>query len=250
MYKIYGILLGEKESDGRKLLPNVAGVEPKIQIGYYMWCIKGDETTILIDTGLNDEHIKERNIYNVRYAQDQLKKIDVDPANIKTVIITHLHTDHFSSYQLYPDATFYIQKKEIEFFAGPAARFPQIKRIAGDMAEVMRLAYEKRVRYIDGDEQLFPGIRVALVGGHTPGSQVVVVTTHRGEVVICGDAIDLSRNLEEEVAALSVLDTVESLLSMDKIRALASSPELIIPGHDALTMKRFPILTEGIIEIG
>jgi glyoxylase-like metal-dependent hydrolase (beta-lactamase superfamily II) len=117
-----------------------------------------------------------------------------------------------------------------------------------DMAEVMKLAYDKRIRYLDGDEQIAPGIRVVLVGGHSPGSQVVVVTTRKGEAVICSDALDLYRNLEEGVVAPGA-DLLQGLLAWDRIKALASSPELIIPSHDPLVLKKFPNPFEGIAEI-
>ena len=108
MYKIYGIVLGEKFSEGAKLLPNVPGVEPSIRLNYYMWCLKGDDRTLLVDTGLTDEDVKKGNLFNVTDAVTQLRKINVDPKGIKSVIVTHLHYDHFSAHHLYPNAIFFI----------------------------------------------------------------------------------------------------------------------------------------------
>ena len=117
------------------------------------------------------------------------------------------------------------------------------------MQEVAKLTNANRIRYLDGDEQIAPGIRVVLGGRHTPGSQVVVVTTSRGEAVICADAVDLYRNAEEGVIGTYV-DLLPALLAIDRISTLASSPELIIPGHDPLVMKNFPNPIEGVVEIG
>ncbi|MBI2857764.1 MAG: N-acyl homoserine lactonase family protein [Chloroflexi bacterium] len=234
-YKVYGMLLGEREDT---------------KTSYYMWCARSGETNILIDTGLSDPEVRRRNLVNVASPAEQLKKIDVDPATVGTIIITHLHSDHFSACHLYPKATFHIQKRDIEFFVGPAVRFKQVTKAAVDMTDVVRFAFAGRIRYLDGDEEVRPGIRVALVGGHTPGSQVVVIDTKRGKVVVCGDAIHTYRNLEEGVPGPEPMNLVESLLSVEKIRAQTSCPELIVPGHDALIMKRFPSPKEGIIEIG
>lgn len=249
MYKIYGILQGEREVDLSVGLPGVVAPGTKGKIGYYMWCIKGEKTALMVDTGMDDKDAGHRNIGGVAYLRDKLAKIGVDPATIETVIITHLHDDHFSAYELYPKATFYIQKKDIEFHTGVATRFRQAVQFAADIPQVVRLAYARRVRYLDGDVQIAPGVRVVLVGGHTPGLQVVVVTTSRGDAVICADAVGKYRNLEEGVVG-HALNLVDSFLAWDKIRAAASSPELIIPGHDPLVMKKFPNPVDGVVEIG
>ena len=249
MYKIYGIKQGEREVDYSGSLPGVVAPGTMGHIAYYMWCIKGEGKTVLVDTGMDDEEAGKRNFIGLKYLEDKLKKLDVDPANIDTVIVSHLHADHFSAYELYPNATFLVQKRDIEHLTGPGVKFHQIIEFAANMQEVVRLAYAKRIRYLDGDEQIAPGIQAVLVGGHSPGIQVVVVTTSRGKAVICSDAVELYQNLEKDVAG-HVVDLLQMLLSYDRIRALASSPELIIPGHDPLVMKNFPNPIENVVEIG
>ncbi len=249
MYKIYAVAVGEMDVDSHRIIPWPAPPGPPIHISFYMWCLKGEKNTILVDAGTGGEYAEKRKFHGTDYLKAQLKKLDVDVAQIDTVIMTHLHMDHFSGYKLYPKANFWIQRKEIEFLTGPAIRFRQIMELVPDMAEVIKLAYAKRIRYLDGDEQIVPGIRVVLVGGHTPGSQVVVVTTKEGEAVICSDAVDLYRNLEEGVVAPGV-DLLQGLMAWDKIKALASSPKLIIPSHDPLVLKKFPNPVEGVAEIG
>jgi len=84
-----------------------------------MWCIKGSDSPILVDTGMTDEVIKKKPMLKIASPKALLNKIGVNPRDIKIVIISHLHDDHASEYALYPNATFYIQKKEIEFWTGP-----------------------------------------------------------------------------------------------------------------------------------
>ncbi len=120
---------------------------------------------------------------------------------------------------------------------------------ASDIAEVVRLHYAGRVRILDGDEEIAPGIRVYLVGGHTPGSQVVAVDTSKGTVVLCGDTVDLYRNIEENICGGIVLDVPQTYAAYEKIRRLASSPDLIIPGHEPLIMARFQSVAESIVKV-
>lgn len=249
MYKIYGITQGGKEVDLSTSLPGVAAPGTKGRIFFYMWCIKGEKAALVVDTGMDDEDAKKRNLSGEKYLEDKLKKIGIDPGSVEIVIVTHLHADHFSAYKLYPKAKFYIQRKDIEFFTGPGVRFRQVTEPAANIQQVVSLAYAKRIHYLDGDEQIAPGVRVVLVGGHTPGSQVVVVTTSKGEAVICSDAVGKYRNLEEEVTGHS-MNLMESLLAWDKIKAVASSPELIIPGHDPQVMERFHNPIDGVFEVG
>ncbi len=249
VYKVYGITQGEKEVDLSVSLPEVVPPGTKGRISYYMWCIKGEKTALLVDTGMDDEDAKKRNLKGEEYLRDRLKKIGVNPADVEIVIVSHLHADHFSAYGLYPKARFYIQRKDMEFFTGPAVMSRQVTQFAANIPSAVSLAYGKRVQYLDGDEQIAPGIRVLLLGGHTPGSQAVVVTTSRGEVVLCFDIMDFYRNLEEGVFGHS-LNLMQSLSAWEKVKAVASSPELIIPGHDPLVMQRFPNPMDGVVEIG
>ena len=57
--------------------------------------------------------------------------------------------------------------------------------------------YAGRVRFHDGDAELFPGISVHLIGGHTMGLQVVRVATRRGWVVLASDASHFYANMEQ-----------------------------------------------------
>jgi glyoxylase-like metal-dependent hydrolase (beta-lactamase superfamily II) len=249
MYKIYAIEQGEREVEGHRPLPWPAKAPAMIRIAYYVWCIKSDKATIIVDTGLNDEEAHERKLNGVEYLKSRFGKLGIDLASVNTVIASHLHFDHFSAVELYPKATFYIQRKEMEFWAGPAAVYPQLAAVAPDMAEIMKLAYGGRVRFLDGDQQFAPGIRLVLMSGHTPGSQAVVVDTNMGQAVIAGDVIDLYRNLEEKIVGAPV-DLLQALITLEKVSGLASSPELLLPGHEPLIMKNFPNPFEGIAEIG
>lgn len=252
MYKVYGIFQGSREIDYTELLPNVYDRSTKGLIYYPLWCIKGNDTCILVDTGLNDEDARMLLAHEYfggeRYIKETLNKLGADADSIGTVIVSHLHIDHFSASHLYPNATFYIQRKDIEFFSGPASQFRQIYVPSPDMPTVMKYAYSKRIRYLNGDEQIAPGIRVVLIGGHTPGNQVIVVSTRKGDIVLCCDAMQLYANIKEESVGIAT-NLPEALFGLEKIKQLTSSPDNLIPGHDPLLLKKFSGPIENVIEI-
>ena len=116
------------------------------------------------------------------------------------------------------------------------------------MPTVMKYAYSKRIRYLNGDEQIAPGIRVVLIGGHTPGNQVIVVSTRKGDIVFCCDAMQLYANIKEESVGIAT-NLPEALFGLEKIKQLTSSPDNLIPGHDPLLLKKFSGPIENVIEI-
>ena len=58
-----------------------------------------------------------------------------------------------------------------------------------DIVALVRLNFERRVRFVDGDEEMAPGVTLHRVGGHAPGLQVVRVQTGGGPVVLASDAV-------------------------------------------------------------
>ncbi len=248
MYSIYAISQGERDVEAYRVIPWPAKTDVMFRIGYYMWCLKGEKDVILVDTGMNDEDAGTRKLNGTDYLKSRLAKLGVDAATVETVIITHLHFDHISAYKLYTKATFYIQKKEFDFFTGPAMQFRQVADLAPDMAALKGLVKAKRMKLINGDKQVARGVKAVLVGGHTLGSQVVVVDTVKGKAVICGDAVDTYRNLDERIVAVGA-EHLPGLLALDRIKALASAPELIVPGHEPLVLKKFPAVVENVAQI-
>jgi glyoxylase-like metal-dependent hydrolase (beta-lactamase superfamily II) len=116
------------------------------------------------------------------------------------------------------------------------------------MPTVMKYAYSKRIQYLDGDEQIAPGIRVVLIGGHTPGNQVIVVSTQKGDIVLCCDAMQLYANMKEESVGIAT-NLPEALFGFGKLKKMTSSPDNLIPGHDPLLLKKFHGPVENVIEI-
>ena len=105
---------------------------------------------------------------------------------------------------------------------------------------MVRRVYAGRVRFHDGDAELAPGVSVHLIGGHTMGLQVVRVATRRGWVVVASDASHFYANMEEIRPFPIVYNLTDMVEGYDRLRALADSPEHIIPGHDPLVLERYP----------
>lgn len=52
-----------------------------------------------------------------------------------------------------------LKNQRIEFFTGPTTKFSFVNAVTANMSDIMNLAYAKRIRYLDGDTEMIPGVR-------------------------------------------------------------------------------------------
>ena len=148
--------------------------------------IKGQGQTAMVDVGYNHK----------AYGQvlaDELRRPELaaaarrcsasaalTPADVSTVFITHAHFDHMGNIEDFPNATFYIQERELSkwVWAMSLERRFRWLMLGIDPADIMRtvdLARQGRLVAVDGDrENVLPGIDLhAAFDTHTWGSMYV-----------------------------------------------------------------------------
>src|SRR5437762_14311315 len=103
---------------------------------------------------------------------------------------------------------------------------------------MVRRVYAGRVQFHDGDAELFAGISLHLIGGHTMGLQVVRVSPRRGWVVLASDASHFYANMEQPRPFPIVWSLADMGAGSDRLRSLAASPGHIIPGPDPPALER------------
>ena len=107
-----------------------------------------------------------------------------------------------------------------------------------------------RLALVDGDAQtIMPGVTVYTGGKHTFQSQYVGVRTAQGTVIIASDNMYLYENLDRQVPIAQTLDAVSNLAAQRRMAALATSPRLVIPGHDPAVFTRFETVGPGVVRI-
>jgi glyoxylase-like metal-dependent hydrolase (beta-lactamase superfamily II) len=240
-YEVYAMKYAERQADLSTFMLTAEPGRETITIDYFVWLLQGGSEPIVVDTGFTPQIAQARQRKYIASPADQLRKLGVDAADVKKVLISHLHWDHFGGFGYFPNATFYLQTKEYQYWTGPVMRFKAARRSveADDMAELVRLNMQGRVRFVDGVEEVAPGISLHYVGGHTAGIQVVRVNTKKGHVVMASDASHLFRNVEENTPASLITNLPEMFSAFDAIRDLSSGPDLWFPGHDPAVLQRF-----------
>ena len=147
-----------------------------------------------------------------------MEAIGAAPAEVKKVILTHLHFDHAEGLAAWPQRTVYVHRLESE---APYAQF-----VAGQLETV-------NVETLDGEEGEFePGLRWMRTPGHSDGLITVLVDTEEGLTAIASDCVgplpeyfdqmDLPQDFGPE--------RDELLEQWRRIREL--EPAVVIPGHN------------------
>ncbi len=168
-------------------------------------------------------------------------------------MLSHLHYDHTGHVAGFPHAQIHVQRREHEFWNGPFANRGLFSHLhtAADIVTIDALIDAGRVVLDDGDVVLDETLSLHLVGGHTPGMQVVKVGTDDGPVVLAADASHFYENFEEDKPYAILTDLLEMYAAFDRLHELAGADGVIVPGHDPLVRQRHEVLagTGGLVTV-
>jgi glyoxylase-like metal-dependent hydrolase (beta-lactamase superfamily II) len=232
-----------------------------IDVAFYIWAIrnnKNDEVT-LVDTGC-DAPVGQRFLAGspsaVLVPPPQLvARLGIKPEQVTKVVVTHMHVDHAAGMmdfpQVYPNAQFYVQKTEYDFWVNsPLAMRPPYKMFGYVPAykAMAELAKTSRLTLVDGDQTIGRDMHVLFAPGHTPGLHAVLLPTAKGQTIVGSDAAHLFRGYKEDMPTGILSDIQPWLLSFDKLRSRAPL-ENIFPGHDMLMATNYPKVAEDITQL-
>ena len=160
--------------------------------------IRGEGKTILVDAGCGHKMgAKLESIYDVDHSEftllNGLAAHGVAPQDVTHFIYTHLHFDHAGGstvldekgdvVPLFSEAQHYVQKEHLAW-----ARNPTDKDRASFMPQNWEPVAERELlETLDGDGELFPGIEVRTVNGHTRAMQMVIVRDDESGLVYPAD---------------------------------------------------------------
>ena len=233
----------------------VAGADRsrRMDIAMMVWLIQGNGRQILFDAGFyRDALVKQWKPVDFVKPSEAVARVGLKPEDITDLIISHAHWDHADGVDLFPKARTWIQKEELEYYAGSAWQSPRTHGgiEAEDILALVKLNTEGRVTLVNGDAQeIMPGITCYIGGKHTYQSQFVTVNTAAGTVVLASDNMYLYENLEKRAPIAQTLDAESNLRTQDRMKQLASDPRLIVPGHDPAVMTKFKSLSAGVAKI-
>jgi glyoxylase-like metal-dependent hydrolase (beta-lactamase superfamily II) len=147
--------------------------------------IEASGKRILVETGTG-VHMsdKDRDIKGVEGGDpvEALRAVGEDPETIDFVVVSHLHYDHAGGMvgadgkPAFPRARYVVQRDEADAAHSDELRLQSIMEVG--QLDVVRAA--GLLAEVNGEVELVNGVSVVPTGGHTRGSQAVVIGTSDG----------------------------------------------------------------------
>lgn len=147
--------------------------------------IEASGKRILVETGTG-VHMsdKDRDIKGVEGGDpvEALRAVGEDPETIDFVVVSHLHYDHAGGMvgadgkPAFPRARYVVQRDEADAAHSDELRLQGIMEVG--QLDVVRAA--GLLAEVNGEVELVNGVSVVPTGGHTRGSQAVVIGTSDG----------------------------------------------------------------------
>lgn len=161
----------------------------------FSYLILGDTIPpIVVDTGVKEDQLDITERLGVMTTQRpdqklsyQLAKFGLDFNDIKIILHTHLHIDHAGNDFKFANAKIIFPRREMMFSVADIMDAQYPPEYITYLVEQIHVP--GKVRLIDDDLTLFPGIDLEITDAHTWGSMNIKVNTKQGLAIICGDVI-------------------------------------------------------------
>ena len=205
------------------------GSMPEYQIPVVCYLVQtSDGRNILIDSGLPEVIPEEESEFeNGQDVIEQLASIGLNPGDIDTVISSHYDGDHAGRHAAFTRAQYVVQRVH----HSDAASNPRYASIRPQWDQPM-----ERIRLVDGDTELLPGLALIETSGHVPGHQSVLVRLPKtGAILLTVDAVPFSEGFTRDEQGDGSNPDAEAIhASTIKLLDLVEREHigLVIFGHD------------------
>lgn len=211
--------------------------------------VRAGGKTILVDTGLGEkltERMKETWGLERPHGglSDALARHGVQAGDVDLVINTHLHGDHCagntrftsdftSAIPTFPNAEYVVQRREYDDAMHPNER----TRSTYYPVNYEPLVQSGRMRLLDGDTEILPGVHGVVTPGHTPGHMSIRFESQGQHALFVSDLASYSVHFER-LAWMTAYD-VEPLVTLETKRGWQAwalqTGALLIFQHDPKT---------------
>lgn len=214
-YNLYAIETGRFALDGGAMFgvvpknfwnkSNPSDSKNRITLALRSLLLESNNQLILIDTGIGNKFDKKFcDIYNIDFSEfsleKSLNKYAFSTADITDVIISHLHFDHAGGMTFFkndileltfPNATHHVQDEHWDWAMNPSDK-DKASFIQNDF---LPLEKKERLNKLPGPVELFPGIELLVMYGHTQGMQIVKISDLLNTVLYCADLIPTASHI-------------------------------------------------------
>jgi glyoxylase-like metal-dependent hydrolase (beta-lactamase superfamily II) len=214
----------------------------QLHMEYNFWVIRDGERVMLLDTGYDIPARDWLGEIPVMLTPDGLALLEIDPLDVSMVITSHFHYDHIGYLGLFENAEVVSGAAEYEYWFGKwrANQLEGEFTVAEHLEAVKKAEQEGRLRLIDAQTDVYPGITVYPVGGHCPGELLALVRSASGPLVLAADAAHFYEQIDNEWPFFAFTDLDEMRWALSFINRLAADEgAAVVPGHDGRVRQRF-----------
>jgi N-acyl homoserine lactone hydrolase len=194
--RLYAFHAGGDLADLAVYDPFDPNIGTKVYEPWFFYVLTHPAGNVIFDTGVHPALVDDprsrlgswADLFEMRMesghdSPSQLASIGLEPADISTVVLSHMHFDHVSALELFRHAEIIVQRTELAFAYRPAV-YQAGTYLATDFNG------EFNWRAIDGFLDLFDdGVaQIIPTPGHTPGHQSMLVKLDRGSLLLIADA--------------------------------------------------------------
>jgi len=178
----------------------------------------------------------------------QLRARGIEPAEIKTILMTHLHGDHASGISEFPGAMFLISQQEWDEASTVSRPWMHgyVRRHFDHAFDFRTVDFggsgiDSFATFGRGVDVFGDGsVRLVFTPGHTLGHMSVILRLKEREALVAGDAIYTRRTLDTGHKPYLMEDEhlFERSVREIQIYARETPDALIIPGHDMAAWRK------------
>ncbi len=205
-----------------------------------------DDRKILVDTGIGNKFSQEDLQSFQVFGDDSLEKsiasAGIRPEEITDVLFTHLHFDHAGGAVRYndkkeleivfPNATHWVSKSQFDNHQNPNIR----EADAYFDNDIIPLVKANKLKFVEDNQEIMPGIKVRLFNGHTPGLAIPFIEYNDKTFVFAGDFIPTAANINLKWIASYDIEPLKALKEKGEFlkEAVEKDYKLILQ-HDIYT---------------
>jgi glyoxylase-like metal-dependent hydrolase (beta-lactamase superfamily II) len=177
-----------------------------------MYLVKDGNSYLAIDAGIKKPSVR-----------GELKKLEIDPDDVTTLLLTHTDSDHAGAISLFKNATLYMYGDEVQMINGETGRF----LFFGNRIDASEYKLLNKEILTIGDIR----IRPIPTPGHTAGATCYLVND---KYLFTGDALRLYNGYIEPFPRFINKSARKARKSMENIMEL-EGVQYIFTGHHGYT---------------
>jgi glyoxylase-like metal-dependent hydrolase (beta-lactamase superfamily II) len=221
----------EQWAEYRNSFPEVFSPSGGWRLHIHAFVLRTPERCVLVDTGAGPAGAPGREwAPECGRLADELREESLDPMDIDTVVLTHVHDDHIGGTVLddgspaFPNARYLMHQADWDALDGSdePEDLPYRDLLLGPLRDADALDF------VDDGHVIGPGLEVLYTPGHTPGHISVLVSSSGEQLLVAGDVLNHPGQVADLFPSASDHDPAVAAHSRERILSRLEREDIIL----------------------